>query len=788
MAVAGGNLHLVWVGDSGGTGEIFYIKATDDGANFGTLVNLSNTPEGISIQPRISVSGNNIAVVWNDNGAGNEEIYFSQSGDGGTTFNGGSPGAPINLSDNSGLSQLPKIATSDSDIFVVWQDFTPDNDDIFYTRSTDGGTTFNGGSPGDPINLSDNEGFSGTPDIAISDTNVYVTWHDETPTNLEIFFISSSDSGDNFGAIKNLSSNSGISVDPRIGASGTNVYVVWQDFTPLNLDVFFKASADSGENFGGPVNLSSDIFDSGFNAELEIVGSDAYVVWPNDGDFGFDVLFRKGSQSAIDIVYDASEYKLTDIAGLTITAPDFNLDDGLPETISVTVTSTFDTVGIEITLDETDVTTGIFTGSHTFTTDPSSTPDLQADIGDTITATFGGQTGTAAIFPRTVSFDNEAYNLSSLSTITVFDQNSNANTGLAETVIVTVTSTSDPLIGISVTLTENGEDTGVFIGSHTFTTGLSSGTALKAAEGDTITASYFDAPDTALIIPGFSPGGSGGGLVINPGFVLDLVGGGYGPISLLFTNGELTTDPDKPIMPSHDPSIDFPLSIDGDGFALRSFSNTISTSTRFVGIPVKVQLIVHDVYEIQHLAFYTNLRGDAREIQDSDTYVIYDKGRPLEIFDPNDIFSDVKINTSKNGTKNVFDFEFTFAKLMEKSDIIVRVWDSIRSSGDTKIFDAWQVIEPPSKNLQNNVNPDKSILQNTEQDKVSQDVLTLIEKWADFSSYSISDSEFLAQFGIEGEHIPSWFKTNARWVVQGDVSEQEFRNGINYLNKIGIIR
>jgi len=789
LAESGGNLIVAWIEDSGVVGEIFYTLSSDDGASFGTPVNLSNTTLGFSRQPRMATSGTNIVVVWNDDEVGNEEIYFSQSTDSGLTFNGSLdpnvPGPPINLSNNAGLSQIPKIAMSGSNLFVVWQDFTPGNDDIFYTHSTDGGVTFNGGYPGTPINLSDNFDLSGAPDIEAAGTNVYVTWHDLTPGNIEIFFRSSDDSGTTFDAVKNLSSNSDFSVDPRIAASGTNVYVVWQDFTPLNLEVFFKASDDNGANFGGIVNLSNDVFDSGFNVELEILGNDAHVVWPNDGPFGFDVMYRKGSQSSIDIVYDASQYKLSDTAGLNITAPDFNLDSGLAETIAVTVTSTIDPVGIEIILTETDVDTGIFTGSHTLTVGPSSTPDLQADIGDTITASFGGQIGTATIFPRVVLFDNEGYILSSLSTVTVSDQNANGDALTAETVIATITSTSDPL-GISIILTETDVDTGIFVGTHTFTTGPSSGTALNAAEGDTATASYFSATDTALITPGFSPGGSGGGLVIRPGLVFDFLGSYNQLISLFGQNIQI--DPSKPIEPSNDPTIDFPLKIDGDGFVLPWYSSTIATRTKTVGEPVKVQLFINHVYEIQHIGFYTNLRGSDSEIENSDTYIIYDKSNPLQIIDPNNIFSSVKITSTKDGSKNTFVFEFVFARPMEKSGIIIRLWDSIRSSSDAKILDAWVVKEIVNENAQNNIPVQEIVSQDIKKENVKDGVAQLIEKWIHFTSAPISDAEFLSEFGIQGEHIPTWFKTNAGWVLNGEISEQELRDALNYLDKVGIIK
>jgi hypothetical protein len=131
-------------------------------------------------------------------------------------------GNPIDLSNNTGDSRSPKIVSLDSNVYTVWSDNTPGNFDIFFTRSTDGGATF-----GSPINLSTDSGNSITPQITVEEKNVYVAWVDYTPGNFEVFFARSTDGGNTFSSPINISLNNGFSQDPRIVASGTNVYVVW---------------------------------------------------------------------------------------------------------------------------------------------------------------------------------------------------------------------------------------------------------------------------------------------------------------------------------------------------------------------------------------------------------------------------------------------------------------------------------------------------------------------------------------------------------------------------------
>ncbi len=57
-----------------------------------------------------------------------------------------------------------------------------------------------------------------------------------------------------FNGTKNLSTNSGSSLDPSVSASGNNVYVVWSDQTSGNDEIILRASADGGETFSSQSN------------------------------------------------------------------------------------------------------------------------------------------------------------------------------------------------------------------------------------------------------------------------------------------------------------------------------------------------------------------------------------------------------------------------------------------------------------------------------------------------------------------------------------------------------
>ena len=257
-------------------------------------------------------------------------------------------------------------------------------------------------------------------------------------------------------------------------------------------------------------------------------------------------------------------------------------------------------------------------------------------------------------------------------------------------------------------------------------------------------------------------------------------------------------DPYTPIQPSNDPTVPYyPLSIDGNNYLIARYANTIQTVTEKVGTPVNLQLVSSDK-SISHVALYTNIEGLSKEIGDSDTYIVYDKGSPLQIVDPHGFFSDVKVKTTSENDVEKFGFIITFAKPLQKSNIFIREWDESKYSSDTKIKDAIQIIEPlqNTKTL-NDLIPDKTTSETASSIPLSEtispqsttaDMMNYIKEWGGYSSTSISDSELLDHFGIKGNHIPSWFMKNTKWIVTGDASQQEFKEAINYMSEKGFIK
>ena len=432
----------------------------------------------------------------------------------------------------------------------------------------------------------------------------------------------------------------------------------------------------------------------------------------------------------LDIIeFDSSEYTHSDSAYFTVYETLGDLD--CPESgsnISVEITSTITEGEIRdsFVLDAIEIddpTPGIRNptlGTCIFgnTVLNFMTPDQTFSIGDTITA-----------------FEN-------------LEKNGEKSDNVITTVDVELSSSSDP-DGITLTLTETGPNTGLFENTFLLTSESSVENSALHAEpgniltmnyqgelfhgqvfprpnegegvlvaqvGDTITATYNGISGTTVLIKGGGSGGSGGGLVISR-IVLDVLAGGtsggdFAPPQLVIPKLNLSSlplvgdilnfitnaDPFTPITPMDNPSIDYPISINDRGFLLTQYANTIETYTGNTGEPVSFKMNLMDTTGVEHIGVYTNLRGDHREISDSDTYLIYNEDQPLEITDPHGFFSNVNFTESEYNGKYVAEFNMTFAKPMDTSDIIIRTWDELRNSGDIKVFDALMIEGSPIVN------------------------------------------------------------------------------------------
>jgi hypothetical protein len=282
VAASGTNIYLVWYDSTFTPTEILYKRSTDNGSSW-AYQRLTNN-SGNSYYPAVAASGSNVHVVWHDGSYGNNDILYKRS------TNNGSSWSFQRISANAGESRYPDIAATGTSIHVVWQDGTyGGNDEIFYKRSTNNGSTWSF------QRLTSNAGTSLLPSVAVDGSTVHVVWHDTTyGSNPDIFHKMSTNNGSTW-SFQRLTTNSGWSGYSRVAAAGGYVHVVWRDTTyGGTAEIFYKLSTDTGSTWNftrltdnsGHSELPALVYNTGLVA--------VFVVWQDDSYGNNDIFFKRG--------------------------------------------------------------------------------------------------------------------------------------------------------------------------------------------------------------------------------------------------------------------------------------------------------------------------------------------------------------------------------------------------------------------------------------------------------------------------------------------------------------
>jgi hypothetical protein len=132
VAAQGNLTAVVWESSDG-----LRVATSSDGGNQFSPSIIANEPAAwLSIVPSVSVSRQlGVCVCWTDERSGDEDVYFSNSEDGGLTF-----GADLRVNDDS-TSQYQRRCSFGVDnnggVYLVWQDERSGIDwDIYFARVT----------------------------------------------------------------------------------------------------------------------------------------------------------------------------------------------------------------------------------------------------------------------------------------------------------------------------------------------------------------------------------------------------------------------------------------------------------------------------------------------------------------------------------------------------------------------------------------------------------------------------------------------------------------------------
>jgi hypothetical protein len=292
-------VYVVWQESVGSYGsrnyDIFFKKSNDGGDTFGSPINLSNN-SGFSEHPQIASVGNNIYVVWVDDSSGEREIMFSKSSDTGKTFTNS-----VVVSQNSMGPNHVELAATGEAVYIVWNSFDSEMGNIILLSNSDNeGKTF-----GEirEIGIADIETF---PKIAAYADEFYVAWDKKNNKDTEILLIKGhkdnnkdDNNAHNFTNLGKLNNEGIDGGESQVTTSADHVLVSWTSNLPIDKKhVYIRDSPNNGNDFGNTIRLSSI---NSSNVENMIINGSTYVVWQDNIYGNQDIFLTKSNFNGTSI-------------------------------------------------------------------------------------------------------------------------------------------------------------------------------------------------------------------------------------------------------------------------------------------------------------------------------------------------------------------------------------------------------------------------------------------------------------------------------------------------------
>jgi hypothetical protein len=213
--------------------------------------------------------------------------------------------ASVVISGAKSIAQPPIITNAGDDVYVSYAQATPKAGvQIYFQKITDNGTIV---GPKVLISSGADNMTNNFQRIAASGSDVYLTWQYNTVFGESILFRASTDTGNTWGAIQNLSALTGREVlascktlcaYPTIAVNGTYVYVSWTQQAPSKggQAIYFTTSNNFGAtgSFNTPVDIAPLTNQAWHEQEMAAWGNDVAVFW-DSGSVFFTVSHNNGA-------------------------------------------------------------------------------------------------------------------------------------------------------------------------------------------------------------------------------------------------------------------------------------------------------------------------------------------------------------------------------------------------------------------------------------------------------------------------------------------------------------
>ncbi|MCP5054147.1 MAG: exo-alpha-sialidase [bacterium] len=278
--------------------KIYFSKSTDSGDTFSSNAAVDTVTSAASVAQVGSALGldsdGTIYAAWDEyssNGihtGGIDYIYLAKSIDGGSSF-----GPRMRVSDIPLTRSKPVMQIDSNDnIYIAWMRYTNDSRRVVeVAKSVDKGVSFN--TPVQVANADAPHTFNRNPPAMVAgmDGNIYIAWVGEADTNHVIYFSMSTDGGSTFSNPRRLD-NSALALENQerptmaMDMNGT-LYIAWQDQRREGIyDIYAARSTTQGTSFEPTVLVDDSEENTSIQLEPHMTTDNegnVYIVWRDTG-------------------------------------------------------------------------------------------------------------------------------------------------------------------------------------------------------------------------------------------------------------------------------------------------------------------------------------------------------------------------------------------------------------------------------------------------------------------------------------------------------------------------
>jgi hypothetical protein len=251
-------------------------------------------------QQCIVAVGDTLHVIFTDDRSGWYDVYYTRSTDAGVTWDSA---VCVSLSDSNRIFSAT-VAASGAEVHIAWEG--RDNGSLQYRRSTDGGTTW---QPETALVVSPS---CGTPFLSADADRVGLAWGDGRDGNYngELYYKQSGDAGLTWTSDTRITFNaedSAVDKEACLAVVGNHRYIVWTrwDWNTSVQQTWFIRSTDGGATWEPESRVTADSTSQN-QPMVTTAGSNVHVCWWDGRPGGYGIWYRHSTDNGA--TWNAEQY------------------------------------------------------------------------------------------------------------------------------------------------------------------------------------------------------------------------------------------------------------------------------------------------------------------------------------------------------------------------------------------------------------------------------------------------------------------------------------------------